>query len=37
MSHQVTVNFEGVSTKIQIQCDQAAHALCKIDKVLENV
>ena len=37
MSHQVTVDFEGVSTKIQIQCDQAAHALCKIDKVLENV
>ena len=37
MSHQVTVDFEGVSTKIQIQCNQAAHALCKIDKVLENV
>lgn len=37
MSHQVTVDFEGLSTQIQIQCETAAHSLCKIDKTLENV
>lgn len=37
MSHQVTVDFEGLSTKIQIQCETASHSLCKIDKTLENV
>lgn len=37
MSHQVTVDFEGLSTQIQIQCETAAHSLCKIDKTLVNV
>lgn len=37
MSHQVTVNFEGLSIQIQAQCEIAASSLCKIDKTLENV
>lgn len=37
MSHQVTVDFEGLSTQIQIQCETAAHSLCKIDKTLDYV
>ena len=37
MSHQVVVDFEGVSTKIHIQCDMAAHSLCKIDKTIEYI
>ena len=37
MSHQVTVDFEGVSIRIQTQCENAAHSLCKIDKTLANV
>lgn len=32
MSHQVTIDFEGISIKIQSQCEVAAHSLCKIDK-----
>lgn len=35
MSHQVTVDFEGITIKIKSQCDVAAHSLCKIDKKLE--
>ena len=35
MSHQVTVNYEGMSIQIQAQCDTAVHSLCKIDKTLE--
>jgi len=37
MSHQVTVNYEGMSIQIQAQCDTAVHSLCKIDKTLENI
>lgn len=37
MSHQVTVNYEGMSIQIQAQCDTAIHSLCKIDKTLENI
>ena len=37
MSHQVTVDFEGVSIQIQAQCENAAHSLCKIDKTLANL
>lgn len=34
MSHQVTVDFEGVSIKIQAQCESATKSLCKIDKTI---
>lgn len=37
MSHQVTVNYEGMSIQIQAQCDTAVHSLCKIDKTLESI
>lgn len=37
MSHQVTITFEGLSTQVQIQCEQATASLCKIDKTLANV
>ncbi len=37
MSQQVVVDFEGVSTKIHVQCDMAAHSLCKIDKTIEYI
>lgn len=37
MSHQVTITFEGLSTQVQIRCDQATASLCKIDKTLELV
>ncbi len=35
MSHQVTIDFEGISIKIKSQCEVAAHSLCKIDKKLD--
>ncbi len=37
MSHQVTVDFEGITISIQSQCETAAHSLCKIDKVLNHI
>ena len=37
MSHQVTVDFEGLTIQIQSQCETAAHSLCRIDKVLERI
>ena len=37
MSHQVTIDFEGLALSVQAQCETAAHSLCKIDKVLEKV
>lgn len=37
MSHQVIIDFEGISTQVQVQCENAAHSLCKIDKTLANV
>ncbi len=37
MSHQVTVDFEGVAITIQSQCKTAAHSLCKIDKTLDKI
>ncbi len=37
MSHQVIVDYEGMSIKIQAQCDTAVHSLCKIDKTLEKI
>ncbi len=37
MSHQVTIDFEGITISIQSQCETAAQSLCKIDKVLDRV
>lgn len=37
MSQQVTVDYEGLSIKIQAECDTAVHSLCRIDKVLERI
>lgn len=37
MSHQVMINYQGVSIQIQAQCDTAVASLCKIDKALDNV
>ena len=37
MSQEVTVDYEGVSIKIQAECDTAVHSLCKIDKTLERI
>lgn len=37
MSHQVTVDFEGITIHIQSQCEIASHSLCKIDKVLKRI
>lgn len=37
MSHQVTVDFEGITIAIQSQCETAAHSLYKIDKVLNRI
>lgn len=35
MSHQVKIDFEGISIQIKTQCDVATHSLCKIDQKLE--
>lgn len=37
MSHQVTVDFEGLSISVQAQCENATRSLCKIDRELEKV
>ena len=37
MSHQVTIDFEGLSISVQAQCENAAHSLCKIDRELDKV
>lgn len=37
MSHQVTVDFEGLSISVQAQCENAKRSLCKIDKELDKV
>lgn len=37
MSHQVTVDFEGVTIQIQSQCEVVSHSLSKIDKVLNRI
>ena len=37
MSHQVTVDYEGLSIKIQAECDTAVRSLCQIDKVLNRI
>lgn len=35
MSHQVTIDFEGLSTRIKVQCENASHSLCRIDRAIE--
>lgn len=37
MSQQVTVDYEGLSIRIQAECDTAIHSLCKIDKTIERI
>ena len=37
MSQQVTVDYQGISIKVQAQCDTAVHSLCRIDKVLDRI
>lgn len=37
MSHQVTVNFEGLTIEVKQRCDQAIGSLCKIDKTIAKV
>lgn len=37
MSQQVIVDYEGVSIKIQAECDTAIHSLCRIDKALDKI
>ena len=37
MSQQVTVDYEGLTIKIQAECDTAIHSLCKIDKTIERI
>lgn len=37
MSQQVIVDYEGLSIRIQAQCDTAIHSLCKIDKTIEKI
>ncbi len=37
MSHQVTIDFEGLSISAQAECENAARSLCKIDKELDKV
>ena len=37
MSHQVMINYEGLSLKLQAECDTAIASLCQIDKELEFV
>lgn len=37
MSQQVTVDYEGLTIKIQAECDTAIHSLCKIDKTIDKI
>lgn len=37
MSRQVTVDYEGLTIRIQAECDTAIHSLCKIDKTIERI
>ena len=37
MSQQVTVDYEGLTIRIQAECDTAIHSLCKIDKTIERI
>ena len=37
MSQQVTVDYEGLTIKIQAECDTAIHSLCRIDKTIERI
>ena len=37
MSHQVAINYEGLSIRLQAECDSAIASLCQIDKELEFV
>lgn len=37
MSHQVVINYEGISIKLQAQCDSFISSLCRIDKELDFV
>lgn len=37
MSQQVIVDYEGLSIRIQAQCDTAIHSLCKIDKTIDKI
>ena len=37
MSHQVVIDYSGITIKTAAQCDIAVVSLCKIDKVIENV
>ena len=37
MSKQVTVDYEGLTIRIQAECDTAIHSLCKIDKTIERI
>ena len=37
MSQQVTVDYEGLTIRIQAECDTAIHSLCRIDKTIERI
>ena len=37
MSHQVVINYQGISIQVQAQCQTAIHSLCQIDKVLDRI
>ena len=37
MSQQVTVDYEGLTIKIQAECDTAIHSLCRIDKTIDKI
>ncbi len=37
MSHQVVIDYSGITIKTAAQCDVAVVSLCKIDKAIENV
>lgn len=37
MSQQVTVDYEGLTIRIQAECDTAIHSLCRIDKTINRI